>query len=67
MVLLEPERTLDALPQLLTADEDRERVLSILKWGLSLEGILPEQRDMVLAIMDRLGKPGARGAKSKNK
>lgn len=68
MVLLEPERTLDALPHLLSADEDRERVLSVLKWGLSsLEGLLPEQRDMVLAIMDRLGKPDTRGAKKKNK
>jgi pimeloyl-ACP methyl ester carboxylesterase len=67
MVLLEPERTLDALPRLLTLDEDRERVLSILKRGLSLEGITPEQRDMVMAIMDRLNKPGTRGAKRKNK
>jgi len=67
MVLLEPERTLDALPRLLTVDEDRERIVSILQWGLSMEGITPEQRAMILAIMDRLNKPGARGVKSKNK
>jgi len=67
MVLLEPERTLDALPRLLATDEERERVLSILKQGLSLEGITPEQHAMALTIMDRLGKTGARSAKRKKK
>jgi pimeloyl-ACP methyl ester carboxylesterase len=67
MALLEPERTLDALPRLLATDEERERVLSILKQGLSLEGITPEQHAMALTIMDRLGKTGARSAKRKKK
>lgn len=67
MVLLEPERTLDALPRLLTVDEDRERIVSILQWGLSMEGITPDQRAMILAIMDRLSKPATRGVKGKNK
>jgi hypothetical protein len=52
MILLEPQRTLEALPRLLTVDEDRERVLSTLKWGLSIEGIMPEQRDMINRIID---------------
>ncbi|MEQ8212554.1 MAG: DUF3141 domain-containing protein [Smithellaceae bacterium] len=67
MALLEPEKTMDALPQLLAVDEEREHILSILKWGLSVEGIAPEQRATILAIMDRLHKPGTRGAKGKNK
>ena len=67
MVLLEPERTLDALPSLLAGQEDRERVLSILKWGLSQEGITPDQRSMITAIVDRLDKPVARGGKRKRK
>ncbi len=67
MVLLEPERTLDALPRLLATAEERERVLSILKRGLSLEGITAEQHAMARTIMDRLRKPGARGAKAKKK
>lgn len=67
MALLEPERTLDALPRLLTVDEERENILSILQWGLSIEGITPEQRATIMAIMDRLSKPATRGAKGKNK
>jgi len=67
MALLEPEKTMDALPQLLAVDEEREHILSILQWGLSVEGITPEQRATILAIMGRLQKPGTRGAKGKNK
>jgi len=54
MVLLEPERTLNALPTLLSKKEDRERVVRILDWGLALEGITKEQRDMGLRIMELL-------------
>jgi hypothetical protein len=46
MVLLEPERTLNALPALMGKKEDRERVLEIMDWAMSLEGITKEQRDM---------------------
>ena len=60
MVLLEPERTLNALPALLSNKEDRERALQILEWGLSLEGITEEQRDMGNKIMGLL-KGGAIG------
>ena len=67
MALLEPERTLDALPRLLTVDEERENILSILQWGLSIEGITPEQRATIMAIMDRLSKPATRGVKGKIK
>jgi hypothetical protein len=51
MVLLEPELTLKALPALLSKQGDRERTLKILEWGLSLEGITKEQRDMGTKIM----------------
>ncbi len=60
MVLLEPERTLNALPALLSVKEDRERTLQILEWGLSLEGITKEQQDMGRTIMELL-KGGAVG------
>ena len=60
MVLMEPERTLNALPALLSRKEDRERTLQILEWGLSLEGITKEQRDMGKTIMELL-KGGAVG------
>ena len=46
MVLLETERTLNALPKLLSKKEDRERVIRILEWGLALEGITKEQLAM---------------------
>ena len=54
MVLLEPERTLNALPGLLSSEEDRRRVLKILEWAMLLEGITKEQRDMGHRIMELL-------------
>jgi pimeloyl-ACP methyl ester carboxylesterase len=54
MALLEPERTLKALPKLLSRKEDRERAIQILEWGLSIEGITREQRDMGNRIMELL-------------
>jgi len=51
MVLLEPELTLKALPKLLSKKEDRERAMQILEWGLALDGITKEQRDMGTKIM----------------
>lgn len=54
MVLLEPERTLNALPGLLSSEEDRRRVLKILEWAMMLEGITKEQRDMGHRIMELL-------------
>ena len=65
MVLLEPERTLSALPALLSGKEDRERTLQILEWGLSLEGITKEQRDMGNRIMELLKGGSLRTGKSK--
>jgi pimeloyl-ACP methyl ester carboxylesterase len=65
MVLMEPERTLRALPLLLAKKEERELVMALLeKWGLTLEGITKEQRDMVGKIMAVLSenKAGARAA-----
>jgi hypothetical protein len=47
MALLEPEFTLHALPQLLSNKEDKERAMSILEWGKSLEGLTQEQLDMI--------------------
>lgn len=61
MLLFEPQRTLEALPRLLTVDEDRERVLSTLKSGLSIEGIMPEQRDMINRIIDVINAGAAQG------
>ena len=52
MVLLEPERTLKALPLLLSRKEDRERALSMLDQWMSLEDLTREQRDMMHRIRD---------------
>ena len=65
MVLLEPERTLNALPALLSRKEDRERTLQILEWGLSLEGITNEQRDMANRIIELIKGDAASGGKGK--
>lgn len=54
MVLLEPERTLEALPLLLANEQDRERVMSMLDGWMSMEGITREQRDMEQSIRDLL-------------
>ncbi len=47
MVLLEPEFTLHALPKLLFKKEERERAMSILEWGRTLEELTKEQQDMI--------------------
>jgi pimeloyl-ACP methyl ester carboxylesterase len=59
MVLLETERTLHALPKLLSKKEDRERVLEILEWGLTMEGLTKEQRDMIGKITAMLSEKKA--------
>jgi hypothetical protein len=70
MVLMEPERTLRALPMLLDKKEEREHVLALLeKWGQTLEGITKEQRDMIGKITAVLSenKAAARAAISTKK
>jgi len=47
MVLMEPQRTLKAIPSLLSRKEDRQRVLQSLESCRSMEGITKEQRDML--------------------
>jgi len=54
MALLEPERTLEALPHLLSNKEDRDRVISILEWVMSLEGISEGQKDLGKKIIASL-------------
>jgi len=61
MALLEPERTLRALPLLLLKKEDRERVLSLLDWGLTMKGLTKEQRDMINRIVDVIKATAAKG------
>jgi len=56
MVLLEPERTLKALPLLLSNPDEREHVISLLQWGLTLEGLTREQREMGKTIIELLRK-----------
>ena len=51
MVLMEPERTLHALPLLLQGKEERKRVLDLLERVRRVEGITKEQRLM----LDRIG------------
>ncbi len=61
MVLMEPERTLKALPLLLSGRDDRERVLQILERVHSLEGVTKEQIGMADRIMDVLTSHTAKG------
>jgi pimeloyl-ACP methyl ester carboxylesterase len=61
MVMLEPERTLRSLPLLLSREKDRQRVLSLLKRGMSLEGITREQRDMSDRIVDLIKTGASKG------
>jgi pimeloyl-ACP methyl ester carboxylesterase len=61
MAILEPERTLRALPMLLSKKEDRERVLSILEMGRSLDGVTNEQLDMVDRIVDVIKEAAPKG------
>ena len=69
MVLMEPQRTLNALPALLSRKEDRERVLQFLERCTSMEGITREQRDMLDRITTLLSekKAGAGGGTSNKK
>ncbi len=54
MALLEPERTMEALPLFLTNKEDRERVISVMEWAMSLEGISEGQKDLGKKIIASL-------------
>lgn len=62
MAMLEPERTLRAIPALLPRREDRERVLAFLKWGRGLDGIRKEQVDLIdrVAVLLRERPPKGR-------
>ncbi len=62
MALLEPERTLKALPALLSNKEERERVRGFLDWGRKLDGVTKEQIDMIDRIVALL-REGASGDK----
>jgi len=65
MVLMEPERTLKAIPALLSRKEDRERVVQILEPCMSMEGITKEQRVMLDRINALLSEKKA-GAGTRN-
>jgi pimeloyl-ACP methyl ester carboxylesterase len=70
MALLEPEFTLHALPKLLSKKEDRERAMSILEWGLTLEDLTKEQRDMIgrmIAVLSEKEAVAGAGNPSKKK
>jgi hypothetical protein len=67
MVLLEPERTMQALPRLLSKKEDRERVLEILEWGMKMEGITRDQLAMGTKIYELLEGSAAGGKKGSSK
>jgi pimeloyl-ACP methyl ester carboxylesterase len=62
MALLEPERTLHALPLLLPGKADRERAMFFLEYGRKMDGITKEQIDMIDRII-KLIKPEASGDK----
>jgi len=63
MVLMEPERTLKALPALFSGKEERERVLELLERGLLLEGVTKDQREMGNKIIKVLKGGAAPGGK----
>jgi|GEM_PF-2527454 hypothetical protein len=71
MVLLEPERTLNTLPLLLSGSEDRERVMFFLEWGRKLDGVTRGQHDMIDRIVDLIDvtaqedKPARTGGKKR--
>ena len=67
MVLLEPERTLDALPKLLSNKEDRERALTVLDWARGMDGITKEQRGMIDRIASLLRENAVKGKAEKAK
>jgi pimeloyl-ACP methyl ester carboxylesterase len=69
MVLMEPERTLNSLPALLSRKEDREHILAVLEWWRKLEGIKKEQLDMIDRITAVLSenKAGAGAGNSSRK
>jgi hypothetical protein len=62
MALLEPERTLHALPLLLPGKADRERAMFFLEYGRKMDGITKEQIDMIDRIIELI-KPEASGDK----
>ncbi len=64
MAMMEPEKTLLALPQLLRKKEDRERVLAFLEWGRKLEGATKEQLDLVDRIITMLTERATNNGKS---
>ncbi len=54
LALLEPEATLQALPKLLADPGDRRRALEVLQWGLKLDDVTAEQREILGRIQEVL-------------
>ncbi len=66
LALLEPERTMEALPGLLSSKEDRDRALKLLEWAMSLEGVSPLQLDFANNIYELIKGAALPGAKKKS-
>ncbi len=52
LALLEPQRTKEALPHLLSDEKDRQRALSLLEWAMSLADVSPLQIDFANSIAE---------------
>lgn len=52
LALLEPQRTMDALPHLLSNEKDRQRALSLLDWAMSLKDVSPLQISFANSLVE---------------
>ncbi|MEN6465138.1 MAG: DUF3141 domain-containing protein, partial [Syntrophaceae bacterium] len=52
LALLEPQRTMEALPHLLADKKDRQRALSLLEWALSLKDVAPLQISFANSLIE---------------
>ncbi len=52
LALLEPQRTMEALPHLLSNEKDRQRALSLLDWAMSLKDVSPLQISFANSLVE---------------
>jgi hypothetical protein len=65
LALLEPQRTMEALPHLLSNEKDRQRALSLLEWAMSLKDVSPLQISFANSLVELIKGAAPAGATEK--
>jgi hypothetical protein len=66
LALLEPQRTMESLPHLLSNEKDRQRALSLLEWAMSLKDVSPLQISFANSLIELIKGAAPAGAAKKS-